>query len=206
MERSTRNLRQRGLVLLLVAGLLLASAAPALAKPGSGKPEEPKQYTVTMAGALATTCPGFAPSVTMTGFGNVIEGRTQNLETDINVAWTRRIDLGYGTSGDSLTGCHGNALPPNENVLYAMWITLDPKGQQVKVQWRFDPAFDAQGNPQELFELLSLSDPNGSKLGKVTWADGVVNGWFLLRRWNSGESWTDLGRVHLTFELTIVQA
>lgn len=200
MKRN-RSLRLRSLVLLMVAGLLLASAAPALAKPA--KPEEPKQYAVSMSGALATTCPG--PAM-MTGFGNVIEGRTQNLETDVNLAWTRRIDVGYGTSGDSLTGCHGNALPGYENNLYAMWITLDPRGQQVKVQWRFDPAFDAQGNPQELFELLSLSDPNGSKPSKVAWADGVVDGWFLLRRWNSGESWSDLGRVHLTFELTIVQA
>ena len=177
-------------MLLTLVGLLLASAGTATAKPGSGKPAPAEQYAVTMAGALATTCPGFAPSVPMTSFGNTIEGRRQNLATEIGLGWERNIDVGYGTWGTALTGCHGNALPGSETDLYALWITLYPKEQQVKVQWRFDPAFDAQGDPQELFELLS--NPSRGKPGKVAWANGVVDGDFLLRRWNAGASWTEL--------------
>ena len=204
MERSTRDLRRRGLVLLMVAGLLLAAAAPALAKPG--KPEEPKQYTVTMAGALATTCPGFSPSVIMTLSGNVLEARRQNLATDIDVDWTREFDAGYGTSGTSLTGCHGNALPLNENDLYAMWITLDLRKQRVSILWRFDPVLDDQGKPLELFQLAS--NPQGSTLqaGWVPFENGVVSGTFVLRRWRAGQSWQEMYTLDLTFDLSFTQA
>ena len=205
MTRSTQNLRRRSLVLLMVVGLLLAAAGAAAAKPGSPKP--PNQATVTMAGDLATTCPGFAPSVTMTLDGSTLEGRRLNLSTDIGPdqgltdGWNRIINVGYGTSGSALTGCHGNALPGNETDLYPLIISLNVSQQQVKIQWRFDPAFDSQGDPQELFELIS--NPHGLRPGPVAWVDGVVEGDFLLHRWNAGTSWTELGTVHLTFELTV---
>lgn len=201
MTHSRHNLRRRGLVLLMVAGLLLVTAGVATAKPGSGKPQPPTQYAVTMTGALATTCPGFEPYVAMTGSGNEIDGRRQNLMTDIDVAWARTIDVGYGLSGTALTGCHGNALAPNENDLYAMWVTPDLKKHQVRILWRFDPAFDAQGDPLELFELRSMG--TGLLGGPVAWANNVVDGQFSLRRWTAGASWTELGVVHLTFGLAI---
>jgi hypothetical protein len=137
----------------------------------------------------------------MTLDGSTIEGRGLNLEMDIGLPWKRIIDVGYGMSGTALTGCHGNALPGSENKLYPMIISLNSSQQQAKILWRFDPAFDAQDNPQELFELIG--NPHGLRPGPVAWVNGVVEGDFLLRRWNAGASWTELGTVHLIFELTV---
>ena len=201
MRPKARSPVWRAVVLMAVTGLLLASAATATAK-GSGKPEPSKAYAVTMAGDLATTCPGFEPSVTMTLFGNVLEGRGQNLETNLAVAWTRELDAGYGTMGSGLVGCHGNG-PPNANAVYGMWITLDLKKQRVTVQWRFDAVWDDQGNV-EFFELASNPQGPTQQAGYVSFENGIASGPFVLRRFRGGQGWQETYPLDLNFHLTLV--
>jgi hypothetical protein len=201
MKRSTRDLRRRGLVLLMIVGLLMASAAPALAKPG--KPEEPTHEVamgfVEGSDGLATTCQGFTPTVIMGAFSQegVLDGRALQLETLIHY------------DGGGLASCHGGGDP-----IEPLWITPYPGTNQIKLWWRFD--YTRVGKATTFLELISNPDfsakPTTRWAGTVAWVDtdgdgapDTVRGPFTLRR-HSSQGWEVLGEgLQLEFTLTITE-
>ena len=188
-------------MLLMVAGLVLASAAPALAKPG--KPEEPKPYALTMgfiaeADGLATTCPGFSPTVIM-GVG----------QKGVLAAWSLQLETLIHYDGGVLTGCHGT-LDAYEH----LDITPYPGTNQIKIWWRFDYMRD--GEVTTFLELISNPDfsvnPATRWAGPVAWVDtdrdgapDTVQGQFTLRR-HGPNGWQVLGTgLELEFRLTLTE-
>jgi len=190
-------------VLAIVAGLLLTTAATALAKPDKpAKPEEPT-YQVTMgsvaeADGLATTCPGFSPTVTM-GVG----------QKGALAVWSIRLETLIHYDGGVLTGCHGN-LDPYEH----LDITPYPGTNPIKIWWRFD--YTRDGEVTTFFELISNPDfsanPATRWAGAVAWEDANgdgapdrVRGPFTLRR-HGPDGWQVLGEaLPLEFTLTITE-